>query len=342
MNQELIDLLGDAAEATAQYGAKLADIGPVVLESTFGRAAAIADPMFGATVAEEIVDEFGVLPHLALETAVSLGDGKTFTIATLLTIEDATSLLGASVASGDEIALQNVRRNASELGDLITLMLFTDSPIKGEIKTIDGRYDNVETTMSVLAAAAPGADLVRLEYDVIRDDERAHVMHILPRTLLAAIAEVSVMAEGQDSGTASPDIDQEELDNALLASASITADMPDDAVDGAGVDVHLARFSSFEKPAGTDGGGRNEIDLIMDVSLKVSVELGRTSLTVQEVLDLGPGAVVELDKLAGEPVDIFVNDRLIAHGEVVVVDENFGVRLTQIASTGPRRSAVGV
>ena len=82
----------------------------------------------------------------------------------------------------------------------------------------------------------------------------------------------------------------------------------------------------------------SQMDLIMDVPLRVSVELGRSSMTVEEVLALGPGSVIELNKLAGEPVDVLVNDRLIARGEVVVVDENFGVRVTEVISP---RSRVG-
>jgi len=81
-----------------------------------------------------------------------------------------------------------------------------------------------------------------------------------------------------------------------------------------------------EQPLGRSSG----IELIRDVLLKVSVELGHASLTVREVLALGAGSVVELDRLAGEPVDVLVNDRLIARGEVVIVDESFGVRITEI------------
>lgn len=74
------------------------------------------------------------------------------------------------------------------------------------------------------------------------------------------------------------------------------------------------------------------IDLILDVPLQITVELGRTRKMIREILELGPGSVVELDRLAGEPVDILVNGKLIAKGEVVVIDENFGVRIIDIAS----------
>ena len=74
------------------------------------------------------------------------------------------------------------------------------------------------------------------------------------------------------------------------------------------------------------------LDFILDIPLKVTVELGRTSVVVKDVLQLGQGSVLELDKLAGEPLEILVNGKLIAKGEVVVVNEKFGVRLTDIIS----------
>ena len=73
---------------------------------------------------------------------------------------------------------------------------------------------------------------------------------------------------------------------------------------------------------------------LYDLALPISIELGRTSMTVQEVLHLGRGSVIELDRLAGEPVDIFVGDRRFAEGEVVVLGENFGVRITRILPNG--------
>src|SRR5690606_13143114 len=93
-----------------------------------------------------------------------------------------------------------------------------------------------------------------------------------------------------------------------------------------------ARFAPLPDPA-TPAAPKN-IDLLSRLQMNVSVELGRTELTVAEVLGLGPGSVVELDRLAGEPVDILVNDRLVARGEVVVVDENFGVRVVEVVRRG--------
>jgi len=81
-----------------------------------------------------------------------------------------------------------------------------------------------------------------------------------------------------------------------------------------------------------------DIDFILDIPLTVNVELGRTRMLISELLQLGQGSVVELTKLAGEPMDIYINQRLIARGEVVVVNEKFGIRLTDIISPAERIS----
>jgi flagellar motor switch protein FliN/FliY len=90
--------------------------------------------------------------------------------------------------------------------------------------------------------------------------------------------------------------------------------------------------------AGLIGTTRSGVDLILDVELNVTVELGRATMQVRDVLALGPGSVVELDTLAGEPVSVVVNNKTIARGEIVVIDENFGVRITEIVDGGERRA----
>ena len=89
-----------------------------------------------------------------------------------------------------------------------------------------------------------------------------------------------------------------------------------------------AAFS--ELGAAPAAGAPASIDLLLDLSLPVAVEFGRTSMTVQDVLQLGRGSVIQLERLAGEPIDIFVSDRKLAEGEVVVIGEHFGVRITRV------------
>jgi flagellar motor switch protein FliN/FliY len=109
--------------------------------------------------------------------------------------------------------------------------------------------------------------------------------------------------------------------------------MPDEWEDGQngelGGEASLEEFGEPEAPAPAQA---QNIDFILDIPLEVTVELGRTTMLINDLLQLGQGSVIELNKLAGEPLEILVNRKLIARGEVVVVNEKFGVRLTDIVS----------
>ena len=95
------------------------------------------------------------------------------------------------------------------------------------------------------------------------------------------------------------------------------------------VNVQPAQFQSFSNDGGVVPGQEN-IGLIMDVPLNVTVELGRTTKSISEILDFAPGTIIELERIAGEPIDVMVNGKLVAKGEVVVIEESFGVRVTEI------------
>jgi len=99
-------------------------------------------------------------------------------------------------------------------------------------------------------------------------------------------------------------------------------------------------FPSFSVSAGADSV-MNELDVILDIPVQLSVELGRTKITIKNLLQLAHGSVVELDALAGEPMDVLVNGTLIAQGEVVVVNEKFGIRLTDIITPSERMKKLG-
>lgn len=98
----------------------------------------------------------------------------------------------------------------------------------------------------------------------------------------------------------------------------------------ASVDQIDQDLASLDVPDFSEGEGG--IDMLGDVDLDVAIELGRTEMLVEDVLKLGPGAVVELDKLAGDPVDVFVNGRLVARGEVLVLNDNFCIRVSEIVA----------
>ena len=97
----------------------------------------------------------------------------------------------------------------------------------------------------------------------------------------------------------------------------------------AGMNYQPATFESFQNGLGALASNEN-IDLILDVPLEVTVELGRTKKSISEILDFSPGTIIELDRIAGEPIDVLVNGKFVAKGEVVVIEESFGIRVTEI------------
>ena len=94
----------------------------------------------------------------------------------------------------------------------------------------------------------------------------------------------------------------------------------------------ISEVTEVQSDSPTSGGETKSLDLILDIPLTVTVELGRSKMLINELLQLGQGSVVELSKLVGEPLEVLVNQKLVARGEVVVVNEKFGVRLTDIVS----------
>ncbi len=121
------------------------------------------------------------------------------------------------------------------------------------------------------------------------------------------------------------------IDESLLSALGGGDDDYDDDED---VEAQPVEFQQL-RPS-DESVEKESIDRLLDVNLSLSVELGRKQMQIRDILDLGPGKIIELDKLAGEPVDLLVNGKLLAKGEVVVVDENFGVRITDLISPKDR------
>ena len=99
-------------------------------------------------------------------------------------------------------------------------------------------------------------------------------------------------------------------------------------------EAERATFQNLQ-PSGSAGGETN-LDAVLDVPVTLSMEIGRTKISIRNLLQLNQGSVVELDRLAGEPLDVLVNGTLIAHGEVVVVNDKYGIRLTDVVSAAER------
>lgn len=106
--------------------------------------------------------------------------------------------------------------------------------------------------------------------------------------------------------------------------------------DTAVAEMPAAEFDDLEDTSGGPAGDEANLDVILDIPVTISMEIGRTHISIRNLLQLNQGSVVELDRLAGEPMDVLVNGTLVAHGEVVVVNEKFGIRLTDVISPAER------
>jgi flagellar motor switch protein FliN/FliY len=182
------------------------------------------------------------------------------------------------------------------------------------------------------ADEAPDADAADSQQQ--SDDEAA---------LAAAVAAEGDMAEDPDKVVNEDDVPEEDAEAAMLAMLEELpqedSSTPPDDIDFGGTSVSEAKFQQLSQPAGS--GEARSIEMLLDVSLPISIELGRTRMAIADILALGPGSVVELNKLAGEPVDLMVNQKIVAKGEVVVIDENFGVRITQLVTPEERLKILG-
>jgi flagellar motor switch protein FliN/FliY len=136
-------------------------------------------------------------------------------------------------------------------------------------------------------------------------------------------AELSDLADG---------LDQAALEELLLEQAP-----PSRSGEPLIEEIELEQLLPFDADPTND----TDIGLLLEVPLSISVELGRTSLTIRELLALGQGSILQLDRHAGEPVDVLVNGKRLARGEVVVIDEDFGIRVTEVVTPEERISGMG-
>lgn len=203
------------------------------------------------------------------------------------------------------------------IGDLIDSTIMQLLPIsfaKQMVATLMG--DTSEELAAPAAPVAPAAP-ARVE-QVAPPVTQAPQYNEVPQQLTANVPQV-------------PQQPQE-----MYGQPAMGYDMPNNNMNlNRNVNVQPVQFANFNQGGLPQTDGTN-LNLLLDIPLKVTVELGRTQKQIKDILELSQGSIIELDKLAGEPVDILVNNKLIAKGEVVVIDENFGVRVTDIVSQWDR------
>jgi flagellar motor switch protein FliN/FliY len=236
-------------------------------------------------------------------------------IAGLMTKEDNIQL--------DEMALSVIGEVVSQMvGHQITTL--TSKTGNQSIATVPPEATNVPKAV----VALPAGDFAGVTYQVDLGDGKPFAMwEVLGPSSAVEIAKALTNKGSQQKKAGS--------------ASGMSGGMNMAAMGMGGGGFGQANVQSVQFPNLMPHGGPQEagnISLIMDVYMEMTVELGRTRKLIKEILAMGEGTIIELDKLAGEPVDILVNHKLIAKGEVVVIDENFGVRVTEIVSPMERMS----
>jgi flagellar motor switch protein FliN/FliY len=280
-----------------------------------------------------------------VQVDLDFSDGVTGRHLYLMNEQTALAIAGAMMGQDgvelDEAAMNALQEAFSQVsGPVITAIgdkagetIMTATP---EAKTVG--TDNV---------SLPDGDFVALTYQfALEDGEQAEIYEIYDSGIVQNAVGQPAASQPQQQTQAAQAGGQEQDPFASLAGMAAQAGqqpqggggqaMQQGGAQGGGPSVQSVQFPNLQ-----GGGGQQEqsnISLLMDVYMEMTVELGRTKKLIKEILGMGEGTIIELDKLAGEPVDILVNHKLIAKGEVVVIDENFGVRVTEIVSPMERVS----
>ncbi len=371
LSQDEIDALlkGDAPAATddnasesASQSAALSDmendalgeVGNISMGSAattlsilLSRRVSITTPKVSTTTVAQIREEYP-LPYLVIEVGYTQGLHGT----NLLAMKQQDALIIADLMMGGDGTNPPTELNElymSAVTEAMNQMMGSTSTSMSTIfkKKIDiappvvNLYD-FATENPIIGVATDNEPIVRVSFRMeVEDLIDSQIMQILTfdvakelvGNLMNSVNEVVPPAPVAPAAVAAAPMAAAAPPRAPMAAAPqpVYAPAPTSHAAVQNVPVQPVQFAPLQP--GTQGvaeGGN--FGLIMDVPMQVTVELGRTKKLIRDILELGPGSVIELDKLAGEPVDIFVNTKLIARGEVVVIDENFGVRVTEIVS----------
>jgi flagellar motor switch protein FliN/FliY len=227
----------------------------------------------------------------------------------------------------DEMAMSVIGEVVSQMvGTQITSL--SDKTGNKSIASVSPDAANVRKAV----AALPGGDFASAMYQLdLGGGKIFPIWEIFGPSVALDIARSLNGGAGAQAGMGMPDMGGMQMPGMGMGMPAMGMGMP--------TNVQSVQFPNLMPPRSSPQEAGN-ISLIMDVFMEMTVELGRTRKLIKEILGMGEGTIIELDKLAGEPVDILVNHKLIAKGEVVVIDENFGVRITEIAAVGSLTQSV--
>lgn len=345
------DILSDMEKDTlGEIGNMSFGSAATALSALLGQKVEITTPTTSVISREELVDEF-VQPYVAVQVEYTAG----LTGANLLVIKQSDAaiiadlMLGGDGTSPDpdlsEIHLSAVQEAMNQMMGSAATSMSTIFNKKVDISppTTDIMDISLDKGTEHIPEESP---LIRVSFNLkvgeLIDSNIMQLFQIDFAKGLVSDLEKAMMGGGDEAEEEIPSVDlsaptpeptrQQSVQQEPVQQAPPVAAPP---VQQQPVNVQQAQFANFEAPQLNQEETHN-LNLLMDIPLEVTVELGRTQRSVKEILEMSSGSIIELDKLAGEPVDILVNNRYIAKGEVVVIDENFGVRITDILSQADR------
>lgn len=313
--------------------------GAATLAAVLGQAPGVAEADARLVMPDELMAEFAE-PHIALSLAVSTDEEQGALAYVVVPTSAAAMFFDSTADDPEDQQRQTMVVVSTVVGQILQAIngaTFANSPT-GLVLTVD---DIVAGGMeSVLPEMDEPCLYLSLTLDLVRP---LPVALVLGGTFLDIVsAGIDTFGAGADalpSANQSDSFGVDSFEPAVVRSTAFTEPAPESTGDEPRVERAPTPISAAPKAQRAQFGPISEpvlppppsnIDLLADLQMRVSVELGRTRMSVSDVLALGAGSVVELDRLAGEPVDILVNDRIVARGEVVVVDENFGVRVVEV------------
>ncbi len=256
-----------------------------------------------------------------------LDPGTAIMIAGLMMGQDDIELNDAAISALQESLSQFFGPASTALGDKIGRTIMTDAPEGQFVPKAMARFPQGEFAAITYSLSIEGAGTAQIK----------EIYGIQTVREILQLSSGPAAAPGRTAANGPAAAPQAGYQNGFTAGAPQYAPQMQFGAQGfvqhpgmPGPSVQPVQFATLQQQAVPSEQGN--IGLLMDVYMEMTVELGRTKKLIKEILGMGEGTIIELDKLAGEPVDILVNHKLIAKGEVVVIDENFGVRVTEIVS----------
>ncbi|MCG0274577.1 MAG: flagellar motor switch phosphatase FliY [Thermosediminibacteraceae bacterium] len=324
LTQEEIDTLGEIGNISIGTSA-------TTLYTLLRNRVTITTPNVTITTIEELQKKFPI-PFIAVMVDYTEGlEGSTI----LIIKEDDAKIIADLMMGGDgsntDVELDELRLSA--VGEAMNQMMGSSATslstlLKKNINISPPKLKRINFSDEVLQSYFKKTEkIVRVSFQMeVGQLIKSQIMILMSIPFAKKL--VNELVQTSISESSSKDAEVKNTENLSLTKSQKQKPLTEKSNK---VDVKPIELEDFEERE--SAGRKSSLDLIMDVPLEISVELGRTVKKIKEILEIGPGSIIELEKMAGEPVDILVNGKRIARGEVVVIDESFGVRITEILNS---------